>query len=309
MGVSIITSLYRSDAHIESYMRHVERMMPALYQASIPLEIVIVANDATPEERSAIERFQHIPNLAIKALHVPRESLYTSWNRGIEAASYDVLGFWNVDDIRTSAGIQQGHQLLQDGTIQIVDFPYEIVQDGIAQRMPSQYKPDSLSPKSVTAPFFMFHRHLYQQADGFNPNFRIVGDYEWSKRAAVRNANFAAGDVVAGQFFLHGGNLSGGNSPLEWVEYNIVLLWHGLDQDIRPVDPHLMQIAWEKWGYQGAELQPKTAEWLWGDGAQARYEQYQKERTQHPLLRRMRLALARRNILQSVEWDVHNHSK
>lgn len=306
MGISIITSLYRSATHLKVYVEHVIAVNDALQEVDILLEVVLVANDVTPEEKTILEQLHQIPNLETKILYVSRESLYNSWNRGIESATYDVLGFWNVDDVRTIEAIQQGYQLLQDETIQLVDFPYQLVQNGMPQTLLAQYKPDSFSPKSVASPFFMFHRQLYDQAGGFNPNFRITGDFEWLKRDAVCNANFTLGDAIAGQFILHGNNLSGGNSPLEWVEINIVLLWHGLDQSVRPVDPILMRQTWETWGHEGSVLKPETANWLWGDGAQSRYDAYQKERSQHPLLRRVRLALARRGLLQSVEWDAHH---
>ncbi|PJF38200.1 MAG: hypothetical protein CUN55_18220, partial [Phototrophicales bacterium] len=128
--------------------------------------------------------------------------------------------------------------------------------------------------------------------------------YEWSKRPAVRESVYQLIKTEGGLFRLHGNNLSNNTSPLEWVEWNIILIWHGGFEHLRPVDPVLMRETWESWGHQGGYIPDDVAQWLWGDGAQERYEAYRRERNSRPFLRRLRLALARRGLWHSVEWDV-----
>jgi hypothetical protein len=310
--ISLITSLYRSDAHLPQYIQHVRAVAAALQEANIMLEVVVVVNDATSTEKTLLQSLQTVEPVSTQVLYVPRETLYASWNRGIDAAQGDILGVWNVDDIRTAEGLIDGYRRLQDDTtLQLVDLAFiiETRSDGQVIKQeprPVQFDPHRTDPKSVATPFFLFRRVLYEQAGSFNENFCIVGDYEWCKRETVRQTIYEHSDVISGKFVIHGENLSNGNNPLEWVEINTVLIWHGAYEHLRPVDPDLMSEIWHTWGHTGGTMPDDIAEWLWGDGARERYEAYTRERNTHPLLRRIRLALARRGLWHSVEWDVRH---
>lgn len=292
--ISLITSLYRSENYLPLYIQRVKSL---LAEATIPLEFVLVANDATREERALLETFPEA-----KIIHCEREPLYASWNRGIEASTGEIIAFWNVDDSRTLEGLIETQRLLSTEA-ELVDFALKM--EGQKEKLnPPQYRPDSLSPKAGVSAFFSFRRSLYNKADAFFPHFRITGDFEWSKREIVRQARYIASPVVAGTFFVHEGNLSGGRNPLQEVEFNIALIWHGGENLIRPVEPELMRKTWEAWGHKGGTISNELAEKLWGKAAEKRYQSWQAERNAHPLIRRLRLALARRGLFNSVEWDV-----
>jgi glycosyltransferase involved in cell wall biosynthesis len=285
MAISLITSLYRSERHL-----------PA--QVDFPLEVVLVANDATDTERQLLETFEQGDLFTIQVIFTERETLYASWNRGFEAAQYDFLGAWNVDDRRSIEGLTTAYDALAAG-YPLLDFAYDLVQGNQMARFPAPYRSDSLSPKSGLSPFFMLRRELYEAAGSFNPHFTIAGDYEWSKRPAVRAAEYQRLAVVGGQFVRHQDNLSGSRNPLEWVEFNTALIWHEGYEHLRPVDPHLMRQEWAAWGHTGGTIPPALADWLWGAGAAERYAAYTHERNAHPLMRRMRSVLARHTVGQA----------
>ncbi|MEL6526543.1 MAG: hypothetical protein AAFQ07_12630, partial [Chloroflexota bacterium] len=52
--ISLITSLYRSDEHLPTYIEAVEAVARDL---ALSLEVVIVANDATEAERHLLDTF------------------------------------------------------------------------------------------------------------------------------------------------------------------------------------------------------------------------------------------------------------
>ncbi len=309
--ISLITSLYRSDTHLPTYIKYVKAISEILQVHALSLEIVVVVNDATSTETRLLHDLLALETLQVQVLSVPRETLYASWNRGINAASGAILGVWNVDDRRTADGLLNGYALFQaDSALQLIDFPFLLrYEDGDTIYQQPQFKPKNYSPKTVAAPFFLFRRTLYEANGPFNEHFRITGDFEWCKRDLVRRARYAFSDVTGGTFVVHGGNLSTGTHPLEWVEINTVLVWHGAYAQMRPVDPDLMRESWQAWGHIGGSVPDHIARWLWGEGARERYEAYIRERNTHPLLRRIRLALARRGLWHSVEWDVHHRSK
>lgn len=306
--VSLITSLYKTEKFLPQYIELATELAREVKAAGINLEFVIIPNDATDNERQLLTAFDKTlvaENIATLQIHyVGRETLYASWNRGLSFAGSDVFGFWNVDDKRTANGVIEGQRLLNNGA-DLVDFALTIQKNGRMIKQSAQYYAGSFAPKSGVGPFFMFHRRLLEKAGVFNPHFRITGDFEWCKREAVRQSNVETSDISAGVFILHDSNLSGGTST-EWIEFNLALLIHGQTQFLRPVDPLLMRQYQDGWGHQFIDLDGDTANWLWGEGAQERFERFERERNLPGFARRIMLALAKRGLIRSVDWELHH---
>jgi len=277
---------------------------------------VIVANAASVVERMLLER---LPNdigatASLNILHVPLETLHASWNRGINAAQSQALGFWNVDDTRTVTALLEGYVLIAGKGYELVDFParYQVTQQrlGVSYTTthiePPQYKPAPIHPRNVTGPFFMFSKTLFEKAGDFDEGFPIVGDFDWCMREAVRTAKIGYGTQIAGDFYLHGDNITQASGMSDWVGFNVALLRHGAYDALRPVDPVSMKEAWHTWGNNGVEIPDDVQLWLWGAGAEERFKRYQWERNLPQPARRIFLSLAKRGVLHSVDWDLHH---
>lgn len=309
-SIAIITSLYRSEAFIGEYRRKLAEIQKQLNSVGIDIEVILVANDPTEKELSEIDHITKLHNTRV--LQVEREPLYASWNKGVEIAESPVLGFWNVDDIRYADYMIAAYEKLQNG-FDLVDarFIGKDTSKSDRERFESYlaYSQNTISPKLCVSPFFMFTQDFFKQAGAFRGDFRIAGDFEWCTRPVVRKAKYVELDQPGGEFIIHGSNLSNSSNPLEWVEINTVLLLREAYDELRPVDPQLMQRKWNELNTGKLEIPEKLQTWLWGQGAKTRYESYIEERQSHPLIRRIRLALARRGLVSSVEWDVHNKPK
>lgn len=275
LDIALITSLYRSEKHLPDYIERVRQMGS---QLELSLQIIVVSNDATQAERDLLDELSSLDTLVVKVIHCERETLYASWNRGIAQADSDVLGFWNVDDSRTVEGIWEGFRLLTNGA-DMVDFAFKIQSETDIFTQSTVYLHDKIHPKTGVGPFFMLHRRLYNLAGQFNENFRITGDYEFSKRPLVRQSNVKRSDVIAGTFVIHGDNLSGGASPREWVEFNIALMLLGAYQYMRPVDPLLFKSVWAEWADDAPDVPLEILDWLIGDEAMGRFEAYRRFRS------------------------------
>ncbi|HML21301.1 MAG TPA: hypothetical protein PKD09_06620 [Aggregatilinea sp.] len=299
MDLSLVTSLFRSEAHLPLYGQRVSAVIPALRRAGLSLELALVANGASAQERRAIETLAAEVGQAgahVIIQYVERETVYASWNRGIRASSGDCLGFWNVDDLRYAPALIEGIGLLRDGCA-LVDFPFEQITQRKALGLlpvtqtrifPALYDSSRVTPRAGVGPFFLFTRALFEQVGPFDDHFRVTGDFEWAMRDAVRAAHTCAGTELGGAFFLHGANLSGSRNPYEWVEHNTVLLRHGEWDQIRPVDPDLMRASWQGWGAQDAELPPEVEARLWGADADAFRRQWRRDRRRANLSRLIR---------------------
>jgi hypothetical protein len=289
MDISLITSLYRSQSFLETYSHHVLNVAACLDKVGLGLEIVLVANDPSEQERQQIsylkERLEYAQTARFVLIEVPRETVYASWNRGVRASSGRCVGFWNIDDVRTPEALIEGHKLISDGCA-LVYFPYAVQMDNrvlglFSVTRSTLYKARPYDREVFTramrgGSFWVFWRDLYDREGIFDENFKIAGDFEWCVRAA-EITDFCPGTQLAGRFILHGGNLSDTGSPLQVVEDNIVHLRHGAWARITPADPDLMRQVWQAWGNQGTELPEEVQDKLWGPRAFDRWQAWLRQ--------------------------------
>lgn len=288
MDISLITSLYRSDQFIQAYSAHLRRVAAEIRSAGLSLEVIIVTNDATPVERQAIAQLAESPDLfTLQTAFVPRETLYASWNRGVEMATGAAIGFWNVDDVRTAEGLIEGHRRIREGQDAVV-FSWIILEPrswlGLftmhhqEQRTARQIDRDT-SPKDMEIqPFFMFARQIVDGIGLFDHRFTSGGDYDWFVRAS-RKYTFSPCDKIAGYFHYHGKGLSH-NAPIQFAEDNVVLVKSGCTNGFRPTDPTIMREAWSRW-QSDYTLTPEVEEQLWGNGAQQRWQEWYENHNRH----------------------------
>lgn len=296
--LSIITSSYRSEAFWAGYTTHVTQTIQQLHAAGVHVELVLIPNDATPTEHESIAGLQSaLDTIAtIRVLHVPRETLYASWNRGFATATAPVLTCWNMDDIHSAEAIIEGIRLLNDGYT-LVDFRFRVIErvkrfglfSATRERIhPAPFLQSPFTRFSALGPFSMMRRELYEQVGAFDANFRVVGDLEWASRARIV-ANAVMGTSIGGEFALYGGNLSSVGSAREDVECNIVFLRQGLWDEVRPTsDPQMMRDLWRSWGDNGVTIPDDVQNRLWGDAAAAAWDRLQREKIQLARERRLR---------------------
>jgi glycosyltransferase involved in cell wall biosynthesis len=295
IDVSLISSFYRAAAHLPLFFQRARQVAREVSDAGVSLEFVIVANDVQPDERAQIEAFAaDTPN--VRVLYVGRESLYASWNRGVEAAAGQVIGFWNADDARTSAGIIDGVQRIRGGC-EIVYFAYEIHNPPNPVRLFAARPTDEAGHRRrmEAGPFFLFRRDLFERVGRFDERFLVIGDWEWIVRA-LDKAKFCHSTVNAGAFYIHGGNLSNTGNQRELAELAVVRLLHGMTDDLTPVPPDAMREVWQAWAHDRV-LPPEMEARLWGDDAQAAWERWQAEAP-----KRRRAAVRRERLRAAPKW-------
>ncbi len=238
--ISLITSLYRSECHLQKYICSVEKFYCEA-EGIFQFELLIIANDPTQAEEEKLSILEKMKNVRI--IRVPQESLYASWNRGVCNARYDIVGFWNVDDVRFACGIEAGLRDLSDGS-PMVYFPF------IYKRYVKIFgynflvKIKKINPPAFTenefvrsmhcGPFFIFKKDFYEKVGPFDEQFKIVGDFEWCVRAA-KSGRLKRVDCVAGVFYNYGTSLSGSKDCRHIAENNIVAARHGVLDKIMPI--------------------------------------------------------------------------
>ena len=230
--ISIITSLYKSESYLPAFVERAKKVHRELTSAKVAFEHLIIANDYSKEERKIVEG----SGVTFRVIDVPRESLYKSWNRGVQLSSGSVVGFWNVDDTRFSQAILEGGRRLAEERSDVIYFPFRYKRYFSVFGMPipititirpPQFERKKFMTEMHCGPFFMFRKEFYNLIGAFDDTFRIAGDYEWCSRAAARGT-FARGKALAGIFVNEGKGLSTSKSTLHKTENARVLEKVGL---------------------------------------------------------------------------------
>lgn len=221
-NISIITSMYRTEKHLAKWSKRVLLFAKEAKDSGLDFEINAIANEPSDIELEYLNKLVIYPWFHLHC--VPRESIYASWNRGVQVSTADVCTFWNVDDIRNVNAIVDGLAVLTknletgtQGAIVYFPFIYKryihfLNHDFLVKRttvIPPDFSVAEFVQSMHMGPFFLFTKSAYEKIGGFDEQFTIVGDYEWQARAASSGVPFLKSDTVAGIFTNNGKTLSG----------------------------------------------------------------------------------------------------
>jgi len=225
--ISIITSLYNSNKHLPTYIKHIEECSISLTEAKIDHEFIIIFNSPNDEEKSLLKEIEANKNIKSNIIVCERESLYATWNRGIKAARFPNITFWNVDDNRFPNAIIGGLQKINEG-FDLVYFPFVykryvrvlgfkiLAKIKITKTIP--FDRALFSKGMYIGPFFMTTKSAFDTAGMFDESFKISGDFDWAVRAAKAGLSFQKSDIIGGVFTNDGTTLSGQKSDLQQSE-------------------------------------------------------------------------------------------
>jgi len=180
--VSIITASLNAASHIE------RAMMSVTAQTYPHIEQVIIDGGSTDGTLAVIERHRDRIGYFISE---PDRGIYNAMNKGIEAASGDILYFLNADD-----------RLCDDSVIEDVVMVFargpdleviygDLVWD-VAGRMERKKQPSTITRESLAAATILHQtvfarKHVFEATDGFSERYRVVSDYEWMLKVFLRD--------------------------------------------------------------------------------------------------------------------------
>jgi glycosyltransferase involved in cell wall biosynthesis len=230
--ISVITSLYRSERFLAHYLRHVGNI-----RNPSECEFILVHNDPTEEELKILSAFDH-REIRLVHLAVPRESLYSSWNRGIKAARGELITIWNVDDIRFPDSLllqASALDLNPDAAISYGDIYGTAVYEHYGDRL-YRFPEYSSNPKEfwrshLVNCFQMWRKSIHESVGYYDEQFRCTGDFDFQIRTAMRYP-FAKATAPLG-VYLENQPHKISSSPLQALENNIVYLRYGIFEKLQ----------------------------------------------------------------------------
>lgn len=181
MKFSIITVCYNSAQTIEDTLRSVAA------QTWSDIEHIIVDGGSKDGTLAIIERYRQSLS---KVISEPDHGIYDAMNKGVHAATGDVIGFLNADDVYAHANvlgdvakiIEKEHLDAVFGDVAF--FRPEKPTLTFRRYSSARFRPTRIAWGWMPAhPAVFLRREVFQKVGPFRTDYRIAGDFEFIARA------------------------------------------------------------------------------------------------------------------------------
>lgn len=228
LKISIVTPTFNSKRTVERTILSV-----IAQRSTVNLEYIIVDGGSTDGTLDLLKQYQTEIDLLISE---PDHGPYDAMNKGISAASGEVIGIINSDDWYNEGALQQVMQTFeQDATVDVVYSPVENYYEEVyvARFMPGRL--DKLPIRfTLNHPSCFIRKSVYQQFGLYNTQYQISADHDLLLRLYMAGCNFR---YIA--------------SPLASYSLN------GLSSSTKLADR--MQLIWESWQIGGTYVEQLPA--------------------------------------------------
>jgi glycosyltransferase involved in cell wall biosynthesis len=177
MKVSIITATYNSEAHIADCVRSVNS------QTYDNIEHIII--DGASKDNT-LEIINSLPNRVTTTVSEHDKGIYDAMNKGIKAATGDIIGILNSDDFFASNDVIENivKEFSNDSTLEgIYTNLYYVNQDNPDQII-RHWVSNSFKKRSFFKgwhpphPTLYLRREVYEKYGNFNLDFSLSADFE-----------------------------------------------------------------------------------------------------------------------------------
>jgi glycosyltransferase involved in cell wall biosynthesis len=237
--ITVISSLYNCQEYLEPFLDAVGKI-----KNPDEVEVLLIHNAPTPAELAIVNR--HLPRLPfVKHIDVPREGLYTTWNRGISMAESKYITIWNVDDVRLPESLKDQADSLDENMDAAMCYGDFIIVDEYGKK----------EGKVITEPEFNSNRHefhrkhhigcfpmwrkdIHSTVGYFDEQFRLIADLDFQIRVAAKFPCVKV-DKQLGYYLEGTPNNQSSNTKLQDMEHTALHLRYG-NYDLLYL-PHLFE--------------------------------------------------------------------
>jgi len=227
--VSVLTSLYNSQRFLSEFFDCLSRI-----NHTDEIELLLLHNQPNPEELNIIEkRISNHP--FVKHIIIPeRESLYRTWNRGVEIAKGKYLCVWNVDDIRLPDSIYEQSITLDknpDAALTYGDFYYMYSYGKTSNDLVVNPEFKDNSKKFLRAHhigcFPMWRKEIHVQTGYFDEQLFLAADFDFQIRLAL-SSKLVKTDSILGHYLENDPQKLSMSYLLQNKETNLLFFRYGL---------------------------------------------------------------------------------
>lgn len=184
MKVSIITATYNSALTVRDTLQSVAA------QTWPYIEHIIVDGGSKDETLPIVEKFPHVA----KVIAEPDRGLYDAMNKGIRAATGDLIAILNSDDFYSHAAVIENivaHLMAQQSDCLYADLQFVDALD--TQKITRTWRAGNFKRENFLLgwmpphPTFFVKKEVYQRYGLFNLDFKTAADYELMLRYLYKN--------------------------------------------------------------------------------------------------------------------------
>ena len=183
MKISIITATYNSAATVKDTLRCIQQ------QDHPDIEHIIVDGRSTDNTLAIAAGFPHVA----KIVSEKDKGIYDAMNKGIAAATGEVIGILNSDDIYMDASVLSTiAEVFADPAVKTAYADLQYVQQEDTDKIIRTWKTGTFHKKNFyygwmpPHPTFFVRKEVYDQAGLFNISLQSSADYEIMLRILLK---------------------------------------------------------------------------------------------------------------------------
>jgi len=180
LKISVITAVYKSEATVG------EAIASVAAQTHADLEHVIVEGKSPDGSLAAIERVAHD---RMRLISECDDGIYDALNKGIAAATGDVVGFIHSDDFFAHDGaLARIAAAFEDPAVEAVFSDLDYVAQADTSRVIRHWSTGPFHPRRLkygwmpAHPTLYLRRTVYERLGGYDTSFGIAADYDFILR-------------------------------------------------------------------------------------------------------------------------------
>lgn len=182
LKVSIVTVVYNGANTLEQAMQSV------LKQTYTNMEYIIIDGKSTDGTIDIIEKYRDKVSYYVSE---PDQGIYDAMNKGIAAASGDIIGILNADDWYDTKAVEYVVDCFADNDADIVYGRYKRVEsDGIILSTKMPPLTDLWYEMMICHQAAFVKRKVYQKMGGYSLDYRIASDYDFFLRCYSSQVKF-----------------------------------------------------------------------------------------------------------------------
>ena len=187
--ISILTSLYNCESFLQGYFHALSKI-----EGKEQIEVLLLHNAPQKNELAIIAEYLPSFNFVRHIIIPERETLYRTWNRGIQLSEGEYITVWNVDDVRFPNSIIQQTEALDKnpGTAIAYGDIWVSRQYGICGKNKSNSPVYSRATQKkflsgyYISCFQMWRKSIHQTIGYYDEQFKCVADFDFQIRTVSR---------------------------------------------------------------------------------------------------------------------------